>query len=59
MSKARARRELGFCPDEDRSKSSSRDSATALRVRSVCAFIRRTLLVKKQTSISGARFFAP
>ena len=32
MSKARARRELGFCPDEDRSNSSPRDSAAALHV---------------------------
>ena len=32
MSKAKDRRKPGFCPDEDRSKSSPRDSATALRV---------------------------
>ena len=42
MSKARARRELGFCPDEDRSNSRPRDSPAALRVPSVCPFIRRT-----------------
>ena len=42
MSKARAPRELGFCPDEDRSNSPPRDSPVALRVPSVCPFISRT-----------------
>jgi hypothetical protein len=59
MSKARARRELGFCPDEDRSNSRPRDSPAALRVTSVCPFISRTTEVKKHASISCARLFAP
>ena len=58
MSKARARRELGFCPDEDRSNSRPRDSPAALRVSSVCPFIQPNHEKSRSTQASAALAFS-